>query len=50
MIGWAVDSGGDDIIGETFDDAEKDFCVLDVIRQTGLPGIIPGSLPRGSSP
>jgi hypothetical protein len=25
MIGWAVDSGGDDIIGEIFDDAEKIF-------------------------
>ena len=47
MNGRAVESGDDDKIGETFDDAGKYFYALDGIRQTGLPGIIPGSLPWG---
>jgi methionine synthase I (cobalamin-dependent) len=40
QVGWAVDTGVDFIIGETFSWAQEALIALDVIRQTGLPAVI----------
>lgn len=51
MIGGAVDSEVEDIIGETFYYDYAALCALDGIKQTGLSGIeTRGSLSGGSPP
>ncbi len=40
QVGWAVDTGVDLIIGETFSYGEEALIALDVIKQTGLPSVV----------
>ncbi len=40
QVGWAVETGVDFIIGETFSYAEEALIGLEVIKQTGLPAVI----------
>ena len=40
QVGWAVETGVDFVIGETFSYAEEALIGLEVIKQAGLPAVI----------